>query len=179
MVRNGIVYEQFFTAVPQGGFTPADVLDLYLHRGSFEIVLADEDAEQDPDRWVSHTPCGQEFWQILCQWIWNLRLELGQHLSATTMRLTELSYSQIEESVQGARAAQGEESAQGDESVQGGKSVQGEESVCYGSPQWARRSYTKGFAGADFALQPDGTLLCPADHPLYPPYHYPQFWNAA
>src|SRR6266568_4310920 len=27
---------------------------------------------------------------------------------------------------------------------------------------------TKGFAGADFALQPDGTLRCPADHPLYP-----------
>ena len=27
---------------------------------------------------------------------------------------------------------------------------------------------TKGFAGTDFALQPDGTLRCPADHPLYP-----------
>lgn len=40
--------------------------------------------------------------------------------------------------------------------------------VPYGPPQWARPSYTKGFAGADFALQPDGTLRCPADHPLYP-----------
>jgi len=27
-------------------------------------------------------------------------------------------------------------------------------------------SFTKGFAGADFVLQPDGTLRCPADHPL-------------
>ena len=27
---------------------------------------------------------------------------------------------------------------------------------------------TKGFAGADFAVQPDGTLRCPADHPRYP-----------
>jgi hypothetical protein len=43
-LRNGIVYEQFFTTVPPAAFTPADVLDLYLHRGSFETVLADEDA---------------------------------------------------------------------------------------------------------------------------------------
>src|ERR1019366_2830751 len=47
--RNGTVYEQFFTTVPADGFSPADVLDLYLHRGSFETVLADEDTEQDPD----------------------------------------------------------------------------------------------------------------------------------
>src|SRR6266567_1475397 len=64
-LRNGTVYEQFFTTVSPNAFTPADVLDLYLHRGSFEAVLADEDQEQDPDRWVSHTPCGQEFWQII------------------------------------------------------------------------------------------------------------------
>jgi hypothetical protein len=42
-------------------FSPQDVLDLYLHRGSFETVLADEDVEQDPDRWCSCTPCGQDF----------------------------------------------------------------------------------------------------------------------
>jgi len=46
--------------------------------------------------------------------------------------------------------------------------------VIYGPPQWARRSYTKGFAGSDFALQPDGTLLCPADHPLYPQERRPE-----
>jgi len=28
----------------------------------------------------AHTPCGQEFSQILAQWIWNFRLELGQKL---------------------------------------------------------------------------------------------------
>jgi len=54
------------------------VLDLYLHRGSFETVLVDEDDEQESDRWYSHTPCGQEFAQILAQWVWNLRLELGR-----------------------------------------------------------------------------------------------------
>ncbi len=106
-LRNGMVYEQFFSTIPPNAFTPADVLDLYLHRGSFEAVLADEDQEQDPDRWVSHTPCGQEFWQILSQWIWNLRLEFGQHLSPSAMRLTELTYSQIDESVQDGGPVQG------------------------------------------------------------------------
>ncbi len=51
-----------------------DVLDLYHGRGAFEAVLADEDVEIDPDRWCSYTECGQELWQITCQWIWNLRL---------------------------------------------------------------------------------------------------------
>jgi hypothetical protein len=31
-------------------------------------VLADEDVEEDPDRWCSYTECGQELWQIACQW---------------------------------------------------------------------------------------------------------------
>jgi hypothetical protein len=49
-VREGTVYEQFFTTFPFPAFTPADVLDLYLHRGSFETVLADEEEEQATDR---------------------------------------------------------------------------------------------------------------------------------
>ena len=36
----------------------------------------------------------------------------------------------------------------------------------YGPPQWARRSFTKGFAGVDFVPHPDGSLRCPAGHPL-------------
>lgn len=52
--RGEVVYELFYTALPQGAFTPADVVDLYLHRGGFECVLADEDQEQDADRWCSH-----------------------------------------------------------------------------------------------------------------------------
>ena len=63
--RDGLVYELFVTQLPSPAFSPQDVLDLYLHRGSFETVLADEDVEQDPDRWCSHTPSGQEFWQII------------------------------------------------------------------------------------------------------------------
>jgi hypothetical protein len=71
--RDGMVYELFVSTLPSPAFTASDVLDLYLHRGSFETVLADEDEEQDMDRWYSHTPCGQEFAQILAQWVWNLR----------------------------------------------------------------------------------------------------------
>jgi hypothetical protein len=89
--RDGVVYELFVSTLPSPAFTASDVLDLYLHRGSFETVLADEDVEQNMDRWYSHTPCGQEFAQILAQWTWNIRLELGQQLSPTELRTTEFA----------------------------------------------------------------------------------------
>jgi len=164
--RSGIVCEIFFTSLPPQAFTPADVLQLYLHRGSFETVLSHEDQEQDCDRWVSHTPCGQEFWQILSQWIWNLRLELGQHLTPFAMRLTEFASANAAEwtptlvSAQSAALAPALATASG--------LAQTPWTASYGPPRFARPSYTGGFAGSVFALQPDGTLLCPADHPLYP-----------
>jgi hypothetical protein len=40
--------------------------------------------------------------------------------------------------------------------------------VIYGAPEWARTSRVGLFAGADFEPQPDGTLHCPTNHPLYP-----------
>src|SRR5712692_5669794 len=89
--RDGVVYELFVSTLPTPAFTASDVLDLYLHRGSFETVLADEDDEQESDRWYSHTPCGQEFAQILAQWVWNLRLELGQTFSPSELRTTEFA----------------------------------------------------------------------------------------
>src|SRR2546427_11341308 len=46
---------------------------------------------QDPDRWCSHAPAGQEAWQIVSQWVWNLRLELGHVLEPTPMRTTEFA----------------------------------------------------------------------------------------
>src|SRR6266704_861021 len=91
VTRDQRVYELFFTALPAGGFTAADVVKLYLHRGSFETVLADEDREQDSDRWSSYTTQGQEVWQILAQWMWNLRQGLSQRWQPTSMRLTEFS----------------------------------------------------------------------------------------
>ncbi len=151
-VRGERVYELFYTALPPGAFTPADVVALYLHRGAFETVLSDEDKEQDSDRWCSHTAWGQEFWLILTQWTWNLRLELGHALHPTAMRTTEFAPA----------SAQEEASAAPDLVPQPSEAA----SVIYGPPQWARPSYTKGFAGADFSLQPDGTLRCPAGQPL-------------
>jgi len=93
--RNGVVYELFFTCLSPSAFLPADVLDLYLHRGGFETVLADEDKEQDADRWCSYTANGQELWQILSQWMWNLRLELGHRLHPTAMRTTEFAQAEV------------------------------------------------------------------------------------
>ncbi|GHO77767.1 hypothetical protein KSD_55380 [Ktedonobacter sp. SOSP1-85] len=48
--RDGTVYELFVSTLPSPAFTSSDVLDLYLHRGSFETVRADEDVEQNADR---------------------------------------------------------------------------------------------------------------------------------
>jgi hypothetical protein len=58
------VYELFITMLGAEGFLVEDVLDLYHGRGAFEAVLADEDVEEDPDRWCSFTEGGQELWQI-------------------------------------------------------------------------------------------------------------------
>jgi hypothetical protein len=89
--RDGLIYELFLTKLPREAFTAADVVALYLHRGAFETTLSDEDSEQDPDRWCSHAACGQEAWQIICQWIWNLRLELGHQLEPEPLRTTEFA----------------------------------------------------------------------------------------
>ena len=131
-----------------------------------ETVLSDEDREQDPDRWCSHTACGQECWQILNQWIWNLRLDAGQHLSASPMRLTEFAPADVVESVQASEPADVLESVQASEPADVVESAQASEPVLYGPPQWARRSWTSGCAGSDFSLHPDGTVCCPAGHPL-------------
>jgi hypothetical protein len=80
------VYELFMTTLPADGFLVEDALDLYHGRGAFETVLADEDVEEDPDRWCSYTECGQELWQIACQWVWNLRLSLGKGMQGEALR---------------------------------------------------------------------------------------------
>ncbi len=91
VTRSDLVYELFFTNLPQQAFTATDVVELYLHRGAFEPQLSDEDAEQDPDRWCSHSAWGQECWQVISQWVWNLRLELGHQLHPDPVRTTEFA----------------------------------------------------------------------------------------
>ena len=74
---NEWVYELFITTLPTDGFLAEDIVDLYHGRGAFEVVLADEDAEGGPDHWCSHTECGQELWQIACQWMREPTINLG------------------------------------------------------------------------------------------------------
>jgi hypothetical protein len=136
--RDGVVYELFFTQLPQGAFTAADVVALYLHRGAFENALSDEDLEQDPDRWCSHAPLGQECWQILSQWVWNLRLELGHQLEPTPVRTTEFA-----PALAPAKDAVAPTSG-------------------YASAEVALPFKQGRISGRDFVLQPDGTLRCPA-----------------
>ncbi len=157
--RDGSVYELFVTTLASPAFLASDVLDLYLHRGSFEAVLADEDEEQDCDRWYSHRPCGQEFGQILAQWVWNLRLELGHQLSACQLRTTEFAKALSKALPVASEPAPAVEAASAENPPP---------PVQYGPAQWARPSFTGGFPGSAFTLQADGTLRCPADHPLYP-----------
>lgn len=145
LTRAGVVYELFFTALPQDGFTASDVVALYLHRGAFEPVLTDEDREQDPDRWCSQSPAGQEAWQILSQWVWNLRLELGHSLSPTPLRTTEFAPAIPPSSDQPGLSATSSAPDSG-----------------YGPPTPATSWKSGRFTGADFPPQPDGTLHCPA-----------------
>ena len=141
VTRDGVVYELFLTNLPQEAFTVSDVVELYLHRGAFEPVLADEDAEQDPDRWCSHAAWGQEAWTIVSQWVWNLRLELGHQLHPEPTRTTAFAPALPPPSPQTAPPSG------------------------YAPPQVGVLWKAGRFSGQDFALQPDGTLRCPASKP--------------
>jgi len=144
VTREGVVYELFFTKLPQQGFTASDVVELYLHRGAFEPQLSDEDTEQDPDRWCSHSAWGQECWQVISQWVWNLRLELGHQLHPDPVRTPEFAPALPPPSPHAAPASG------------------------YAPPEVGLPWKAGRFSGQDFALQPDGTLRCPADQKLLP-----------
>ena len=112
-------------------------------------MAPDEDNEQDPDRWCSHSAWGQECWQVVAQWVWNLRLELGHRLEPTPIRTTEFAPAISPQSEQTATRPASSAPATG-----------------YGSPTTATSWKTGRFSGQDFPLQPDGTLRCPAGQKL-------------
>jgi len=118
-------------------------VSLYLHRGAFENALSDEDAEQDPDRWCSHSAWGQEAWHIISQWVWNLRLELGHQLHSEPVRTTEFAPAHLSLTAQQTLSPA---PAQG-----------------YGPAREALPWKADRFSGRDFVPQPDGTLRCPAE----------------
>lgn len=144
VTRAGIVYELFFTNLPQHAFTARDVVELYLHRGAFEPILSDEDKEQDPDRWCSHAAWGQDCWQLVSQWVWNLRLELGHQLHPEAVRTTEFA-SALPPPPPHTAPASG-----------------------YAPPEVGAAWKAGRFSGQDFSFQPDGTLRCPANQMLTP-----------
>jgi hypothetical protein len=153
-IRDGIVSELFWTNLPQSAFTASDVVSLYLHRGAFETALEDEDQELDPDRWCSHSACGQEAWQIVAQWTWNLRLELGHQLAPEPLRTTEFAPALPEQNEQASASAV--------------SPVPSAPAAGYAPPITAASWKSGRFTGADFPLQPDGTLRCPAEKMLVP-----------
>ena len=142
ITRAGVVYELFFSNLPQQAFTASDVVELYRHRGAFEPALSDEDQELDPDRWCSHSAWGQECWQVVSQWVWNLRLELGHQLHPEPVRTTEFAPALPPPSPRTAPPSG------------------------YAPPHVGLRWKAGRFSGQDCALQPDGTLWCPADQKL-------------
>jgi hypothetical protein len=144
VTRAEIVSELFFTNLPQQAFTACDVVELYLHRGAFEPLLSDEDQEIDPDRWCSHSAWGQACWQLISQWVWNLRLELGHQLLTSSVRTTEFAPALSSPPPHTAPFSG------------------------YAPPEVGSAWKAGRFASQDFALQPDGTLRCPADQKLIP-----------
>jgi len=90
---DGWIYELIATNVEPALLHAADVVSMFLHRGQFEATLAQEDQEVPTDRWIRHCPHGEEIWQIVCQWVWNLHLWLGLRASppATVVRTMEFT----------------------------------------------------------------------------------------
>lgn len=86
--------------------------------------------------------------QVVSQWVWNLRLELGQQLHPDPVRTTEFAPALPPAPAQAANAL---------------APAQGYRPAAPGQP-WKQGR----FSGRDFALQPDGTLRCPAGETLIP-----------
>ena len=142
------MYEIFITTLPIDGFLVEDVLDLSHGRGAFEAVLTDEDVEEDPDRWCSYTECGQELWQIACQWVWNLRLSLGRAMQNAELR--EIEWASPKETLPPLLTIE--------DPVEE-----------YGPWEWAAAfgRATGRFGAEAFTLQEDGKLRCPAGASLW------------
>ncbi len=148
--RSGVVYELFVSTLPSPALTVSDILDWSLHRGSFETVLADEDEEQDADRWYSHTLVQPG----VCPHLGAVGMDYpaGTGASVFPVCLRTTACAPVLEA----------EAPSTDESEPAGLPLP---AIVYGPPQWARPSFTGGFPGSACTPQPDGTLRCPANHP--------------
>jgi hypothetical protein len=153
-LRGEHVYELLLTAHSATALPAATILQLYPQRGAFEQVLRDEDHEQDPDRCCSQTPVGPEFWQIISQWVWNTRLELGSVGQAQPLRWTTWETEHAD-----APASLLPESVMSNQAAGTGDVV-----ATYGplelAQPWAKAR--RGFSAQDFTMRADDPLECPA-----------------
>jgi hypothetical protein len=87
---------------------------------------------------------------VISQWVWNLRLELGHQLQPDPVRTTEFAPAIPSASLTPPSPPH--------TALPSG----------YASPQVGLPWKAGRFSGQDFALQPDGTLRCPAEQKLIP-----------
>jgi hypothetical protein len=87
--------------------------------------------------------------QLVAQWVWNLRLELGHQIHPDPVRITEFAPAISPQSEQTATRPASSAPASG-----------------YAPPATATSWKAGRFTGSDFPLQPDGTLRCPAGNAL-------------
>jgi hypothetical protein len=113
----------------------------------------------------------------------NIRLELGHHLHPTPLRRTEFAQASQESPAALEEPAPQSQSGtlpkdpcdrdaslapeQESHLMVADPAQQSHSSLTYGAPEWARTAREGIYAGRDFHLQPDGTLRCPTNHPLY------------
>ena len=160
------IYELFVTSHAPTGLRGPDILSLYYGRGGFEKVLADEDQEGDCDRWCSWNPAGQEFWQILCQWVWNWRVWTGVLHHAQPLRQTLWAPAQEPPQPAALPAAPMEASLPLSEANATRPPIDStEHGPMQLSQSWARNRGK--FSGNDFNLLDNRTLQCPAGHSMY------------
>jgi hypothetical protein len=142
VARVGIVEERFVTTWPHEAFPAADVVALSLHRGACDHARSDDDTEHEPNRWCRQTSWGQMCWQVMAQWVWNLRVAWGHHMLPDPVRTTACAPA----------------------SLAGHAPAPDLASPVHGSGPAAVASSWKAerFSDRDGAVQPDGTVCGPA-----------------
>ncbi len=130
--------------------------------------MGDEDVEQDSDRWCSWHPQGQEFWQILSQWVWNWRLWVGNAHQPQALRHTIWSPAEPQNLTAPDNPTSTDEPLQLS-SNSSPKPDSNPEASKYGPMQvaqgWAK-SLNK-FSGDDFTIINEKALICPASQKMY------------
>jgi hypothetical protein len=194
------VYELFCTDRSSEQLTASDVVSLYFARGGFEQTLSQEDREQDPDRFCSQNQSGQEFWQLLAQWVWNARIRIGFVAQSPALRQTlwaeaisidkgaiapeierniEIEFKDINngngmeiEKDNFISSVEQTNSLKTDKAIESKKSALTQEEIDSGKIKMAQppKEDLSKFSASQFILQPDGRLLCPANKYLRADY---------